>query len=154
MSTFSDVKLVYQQYFIPTSVEANIDITTHSDNFGQTWGGGQPTPQKCHFFGVFNGSPRYLTQNNRGNVGSTSPRCVKTSTTILRRGPSSSWSNSTSKQARDLVFLNHRFLAMANHLEPFPEASDGPEGQEQPVWAVGDQGALHGVTQLLSELET
>ena len=43
---------------------------------------------------------------------------------------------------------------MANHLEPFPEASDGPEGQEQPVWAVGGQGALHGVTQLLSELET
>ena len=52
------------------------------------------------------------------------------------------------------VFLNPRFLAMANHLEPFPEASDGPEGQEQPVWAVGGQGALHGVTQLLSELET
>ena len=43
---------------------------------------------------------------------------------------------------------------MANHLEPFPETSDGPEGQEQPVWAVGGQGELHGVTQLLGELET
>ena len=43
---------------------------------------------------------------------------------------------------------------MANHLEPFPEASDGPEGQEQPVWAVGGQGELRGVTQLLIELET
>ena len=43
---------------------------------------------------------------------------------------------------------------MGNHLRPFPEASDGPEGQEQPVRAVGGQGALHGVTQLLSELET
>ena len=28
LSTFSDVKLVYKQYFISTSVEANIDITT------------------------------------------------------------------------------------------------------------------------------
>ena len=43
---------------------------------------------------------------------------------------------------------------MANHLGPFPEASDGPEGQEQPVWAVGGQGELCGVTQLLIELET
>ena len=43
---------------------------------------------------------------------------------------------------------------MANHLGPFPEASDGPEGQEQPVRAVGGQGALHGVTQLLSMLKT
>ena len=76
---------------------------------------------------------------------------VRTSTTILRRGPSSSWSNSTSKQARDLVFfLNHRFLAMANHLGPFPEASDGPEGQEQPVWAVGGQKELREVTHLPS----
>ena len=30
MSIFSDVKLVYQQYFIPTSVEANIDGTTET----------------------------------------------------------------------------------------------------------------------------
>ena len=43
---------------------------------------------------------------------------------------------------------------MGNHLGPFSEAPDGPEGQEQPVRAVGGQGALHGVTQLLSELET
>ena len=51
-------------------------------------------------------------------------------------------------------FLNHRFLGMANHLGPFPEASDGPEGQEQPVWTVGGQGELRGVTQLLIKLET
>ena len=43
---------------------------------------------------------------------------------------------------------------MANHLGPFPEASDGPEGQEQPVWAVGGQGELQGVTRLPSMLET
>ena len=42
---------------------------------------------------------------------------------------------------------------MANHLRLFPEASDGPEWQKQPVWAVGGQGALHGVTQLLCKLE-
>ena len=47
-----------------------------------------------------------------------------------------------------------RFLGMANHLGPFPEASDGPEGQEQPVRAVEGQGELLGVTQLLIELET
>ena len=43
---------------------------------------------------------------------------------------------------------------MENHLGPFPEASDGPEGQEPPVWAVGGQGELHGVTSFLSQLET
>ena len=43
---------------------------------------------------------------------------------------------------------------MANHLGPFPEASDGPEGQEQPVWAVGGQGELCGVIRLRSLLET
>ena len=43
---------------------------------------------------------------------------------------------------------------MANHLGPFPEASDGPEGQEQPVRAVGGQGRLRGVTWLPGELET
>ena len=26
-----------------------------------------------------------------------------------------------------MVFFNPRFLGMANHLGPFPEASDGPE---------------------------
>ena len=43
---------------------------------------------------------------------------------------------------------------MANHLGPFPESSDGPEGQEQPVRAVGGQGELQGVTRLPSMLET
>ena len=43
---------------------------------------------------------------------------------------------------------------MAIHLGPFPEASDGPEGQEQPVHAVGGQGELRGVTRLPSKLET
>ena len=42
---------------------------------------------------------------------------------------------------------------MANHLGPFPEDSDGPEGQEQPVRTVGGQGELHGVTCLPSLLE-
>ena len=37
---------------------------------------------------------------------------------------------------------------MGNHLGPFSEAPDGPEGQEQPVQAVGGQGELRGVTQL------
>ena len=44
---------------------------------------------------------------------------------------------------------------MGNHLGPFSEApDDGPEGQEQPVQAVGGQGELRGVTQLPSKLET
>ena len=43
---------------------------------------------------------------------------------------------------------------MANHLGPFPEVSDRPEGQEQPVWAVGGQGELRGVTQPMSMLDT
>ena len=43
---------------------------------------------------------------------------------------------------------------MGNHLGPFPEAPDGPEGQEQPVQAVGGQGQLWGVTWLPSKLET
>ena len=46
------------------------------------------------------------------------------------------------------------FLGMANHLRLFPEASDGPERQEQPVWAVGGQGELRGVTQPTSMLDT
>ena len=94
-------------------------------------------------------------QNTRCSSANTSARCLKSTSTILRRWASSSWSNSTLEQARDLILMaTPRFLGMANHLGPFPEASDGPEGQEQPVRAVGGQGALHGVTQLLSELET
>ena len=42
---------------------------------------------------------------------------------------------------------------MGNHLGPLPEASDGPEGQELPVRAVGGQGELREVTQLLCKLE-
>ena len=54
---------------------------------------------------------------------------------------------------RDLIFLNPRFLGMGNHLGPLPEASDGPEGQEPPGRAVGGQGELQEVTQLLCKLE-
>ena len=36
---------------------------------------------------------------------------------------------------------------MVNHLRPFPEASVGPEWQEQTVRAVGGQGELQEVTQ-------
>ena len=42
------------------------------------------------------------------------------------------------------------FWGMGNHLGPFPEASDRPEGQEQAALAVGSQRVLLGVTQLLS----
>ena len=51
----------------------------------------------------------------------------------------------------DICFFNPRFLYMANHLGPFPEASDGPEG---PIWAVGGQGEPREVTHLPSLLET
>ena len=43
---------------------------------------------------------------------------------------------------------------MGNHLGPLPEASDGPEGLEPPVRAVGGQGELWEVTHLPSLLET
>ena len=72
--------------------------------------------------------------------------------TTLRRWASSSWSNSAPEQARDLILAsNPRFLGMENHLGPFPEASDGPEGQER---AVGGQGGLRGVTWLPGKLGT
>ena len=58
-------------------------------------------------------------------------------------------------QARDLGFFKTPgFLGMGNHLGPLPEASDGPEGQEPPVQAVGGQGELQEVTHLPSLLET
>ena len=57
-----------------------------------------------------------------------------------RRSRRTSRSISASEQARDLVFLNPRFLGMANHLRLFSEAYDGPEWQEQPVQAVGGEG--------------
>ena len=43
---------------------------------------------------------------------------------------------------------------MRNHLGPLPEASFGPEGQEPPVCAVGGQGELREVTELLCKLDT
>ena len=43
---------------------------------------------------------------------------------------------------------------MGNHLGPFSDGPDWPEGQEQPVRAVGGQGHLRGVTRLPSKLET
>jgi hypothetical protein len=53
------------------------------------------------------------------------------------------------------------FWGMENHLGPFSEASDQPEGQELGGGAVGGQEGLQevkffnwGVTQLLSMLET
>ena len=68
-------------------------------------------------------------------------RWLKLTLRTLRRWVSSSRSNSASEQARDLILAsNPWFLGMENHLGPFPEASDGPEGQELPVWAVGGQG--------------
>ena len=45
-------------------------------------------------------------------------------------------------------------MGKANHLGLFPEASDGPEWQEQPIRAVRGQGELQGVTHLPSLVET
>ena len=85
------------------------------------------------------------------------PRLTRRSRTACmgcRRSRTTSWSNSASEQARDLIFFKPRFLGMGNHLGPFSEAPDGPKQQEQPVQAVGGQGELRGVTQLPSKLET
>ena len=57
----------------------------------------------------------------------------------------SSRSNSASQRARDLIFLNPRFLGMANYLGPFSGASDQPEGQELGGGAVGGQEGLQDV---------
>ena len=70
-------------------------------------------------------------------------KVIKINVEGLRRQWSSSWSNSASEHARDLILVSTpRFLGMGNHLGPFPEASDLPEGQEQALQAVGGQGAL------------
>ena len=56
-------------------------------------------------------------------------------------------SNSASEQARDMVLVAKPiFLGMENHLGPFSEASDQPEGQELGGGAVGGQEGLQDVT--------
>ena len=80
-------------------------------------------------------------------------KVVKINIEGLRRRRSSSWSNSASEHARDLILVSTpRFLVKPRvfryHLGPFPEAS------EQTEQAVGGQGALREVTWLLSMLET
>ena len=71
---------------------------------------------------------------------------VKINVEGLRRRWSSSWSNSASEHARDLILVsNPRFLGMANHLGPFSGASDQPEGQELGGGAVGGQEGLQDV---------
>ena len=51
-----------------------------------------------------------------------------------------------SGHARHLILLsNPRFLGMGNHLGPFSEASDRPEGQELGAGAVGGQEGLQEV---------
>ena len=54
--------------------------------------------------------------------------------------------NFSSGQARDMVLMtNTRFLGMGNHLEPFSEASNRPEGQELGGRAAGGQEGLQEV---------
>ena len=56
------------------------------------------------------------------------------------------WSNSASGHARDMVLVsNPRYWGMGNHLGPFSEASDRPEGQELGGEAVGGQEELQDV---------
>ena len=56
------------------------------------------------------------------------------------------WSNSASEQARDMVLVAKPiFWGMGNHLGPFSEASDRPEGQELDGGAVGGQEGLKDV---------
>ena len=48
--------------------------------------------------------------------------------------------NFASGHPRDMVLIsNNRFLGMGNHLGPFSEAADRPEGQELGGGAVGGQ---------------
>ena len=54
--------------------------------------------------------------------------------------------NFASGHPRDMVLRsNNRFLGMGNHLGPFSEASDQPEGQELGGGAVGGQQVLQEV---------
>ena len=49
-------------------------------------------------------------------------------------------SNSASEHARDMVLMSKpTFCGMGNHLGPFSEASDRPEGQELGGEALGGQ---------------
>ena len=51
--------------------------------------------------------------------------------------------NFASGHPRDMVLIsNNRFLGLGNHLGPFSEASDQPEGQELGGGAVGGQEVL------------
>ena len=53
---------------------------------------------------------------------------------------------SASEHARYMVLVaKPMFWGMGNHLGPFPEASDRPEGQELGGRAVGGQEGLQGV---------
>ena len=55
-------------------------------------------------------------------------------------------SNSASEQARDMVLVAKPiFWRMGNHLGPFSEASDQPEGQELGGVAVGGKEGLREV---------
>ena len=54
--------------------------------------------------------------------------------------------NFASGHPRDMVLIsNNRFLGMGNHLGPFSEAPDRPEGQELGGGAVGGQEVLQEV---------
>ena len=54
--------------------------------------------------------------------------------------------NFASGHPLDMVLVsNPRFLSMVNHLGPFSEASDNPEGKELGGGAVGGQEVLQGV---------
>ena len=73
-------------------------------------------------------------------------KVVKIDVEGLRRRWSSSWSNSASEHARDLILVsNPMFLGMGNQFGPLPRSSDQPEGQEQGGGAVGGPGPLQGV---------
>ena len=52
-------------------------------------------------------------------------------------------SNSASDYTRDMVLVaKPMFWGMGNHLGPFSDASDRPEGQELGGWAAVDQEGL------------